>query len=222
LAGERDTLGHFLSGHPTDACAEALRQLATCAIGEVDSVWRPPAPGEMRRGRHEIPVTLAGMVAGLRRRGDQMAFVQLEDGTGRIEASFFRDAFVEYGPLLTRDRILVIEGGLSLDEFSGNLVLRARSAMGLDEACERCARGVRVHLNGVDANFVEALKRQLKPFMPGTTPVRLEYRNREASTEIELGDAWRVRASQSLVDALLNLPGALDVKLDLRRASGGN
>jgi DNA polymerase-3 subunit alpha len=220
LSGERDTLGHYLSGHPTDACASALRQLVTCAIGEVESVWRPPAQGEMRRGRHEIPVTLAGMVAGLRRRGDQMAFVQLEDATGRIETSFFREVFVEYGPLLTRDRILVVEGGLSLDEFSGNLVLRARQALGLDEACERRARGVHVRLNGVDANFVDALKRQLKPYMPGTTPVRLEYRNAEARTEIELGEAWRVRASQSLVDALSALPGTLAVSLDLRRASG--
>ncbi|HJU26825.1 MAG TPA: DNA polymerase III subunit alpha, partial [Rhodanobacteraceae bacterium] len=42
LAGERATLGHYLSGHPTDPWREVLAQLANCPIGEIAQRWQPP------------------------------------------------------------------------------------------------------------------------------------------------------------------------------------
>ncbi|MBP6692864.1 MAG: DNA polymerase III subunit alpha, partial [Xanthomonadales bacterium] len=124
LNGERETLGYFLSGHPTDACRDWLAQLSTCRIGQIDEVYRPVQGNPYDRRRNEQVITLAGMVAAQRRRGEQMAFVQLEDAGGRVEVAFFREAYLEFAPLLTRDRMLVVEGALMLDEFSGNLQLR--------------------------------------------------------------------------------------------------
>jgi DNA polymerase-3 subunit alpha len=221
LNGERATLGHYLSGHPTDACSDWLSQLATCPIAQVEKHYTPvpDGPGGFRARREQAPgVTLAGLVAGVRRRGEQMAIVQLEDSGGRIDASFFRDAFVEYSPLLTKDRILVVEG--TLEEFGGNLELRARKAWSLDQACERHARCVRIRLNGVGVAFTDALKRQLQPHVGGSTPLRLAYTTHEAQAELELGDVWRVRVSQALVDGLAGLDGVRGVDLVLGRAGG--
>jgi DNA polymerase III subunit alpha len=221
LNGERDTLGHYLSGHPADAVRERLEQLVTCTIGKLEEIYRPPPPGQERNRRHEQQVAIGGMIAGVRRRGDQMAFAQIEDGTGRIEVSFFRDAFLEYGALLTRDAMLVVEGGLTLDEFSGNLQVRARHAMTLDAACERFAKRVIVRLNGIAPDFSTVLQRQIKPHLPGMTPLRLTYRNAQAQAEIDLGDGWRVRASQALVEAIKALPGVKGVDLVLGRMAVG-
>ncbi len=221
LNGERDTLGHYLSGHPTDTHRSRLQQLVTCPIAKLEEHYRPPAHGGERR-RFEQTVAIGGLVLNVRRRGDSMAFIQLEDGTGRIEVSFFREAFNDYAAMLSKDSLLLIEGGLTLDEFSGNLQVRARHAFSMDTACERHARGLRVRLNGVGLDFAETLKRQLKPHTPGNTPVRLHYRNAVAQTELELGETWRVRASQTLIDQLGQLPGVLDVDLQLSRLTGGN
>ncbi|MFN9738478.1 MAG: DNA polymerase III subunit alpha [Pseudomonadota bacterium] len=221
LNGERETLGHYLSGHPTDAHRAMLEQMITVPIGRLEEIHRPPAhPGERRR--HEQAVAIAGLVVQLRRRGDALAFAQLEDASGRIEVSFFREAFHECAPLLTRDAILVVEGGLSLDEFSGNLVVRARRAWTLDEACERFGRQVRVRLDGVGPDFARALSAQVRPFVPGPASVRLHYCNADAIAEIELGEAWRVRATPALVDALRRLPGVRQVDLALARAASGS
>jgi DNA polymerase-3 subunit alpha len=218
LNGERETLGHYLSGHPTDAHRAVIEQLVTVPIGRLEEIHRPPAnPGERRR--HEQVVAVGGLIAQQRRRGESMAFVQLEDAGGRIEVSFFREVFNECAPLLTKDAILVVEGGLSLDEFSGNLVVRARRAWTLDEACERFARQVRVRLNGIGPDFARALSAQVKPFVPGPASVRLEYRTADATTEVELGEAWRVRATPALVDALRLLPGVKQVELSLAKAA---
>jgi hypothetical protein len=52
--------------------------------------------------------------------------------------------------------------------------------------------------------------------------VRLHYCNADAIAEIELGEAWRVRATPALVDALRRLPGVRQVDLALARAASGS
>ncbi|MCB1570121.1 MAG: DNA polymerase III subunit alpha, partial [Xanthomonadales bacterium] len=48
LAGERDTLGHYLSGHPTDAWRELLARVTTCPVGELGRLYKP----QEGRGRY--------------------------------------------------------------------------------------------------------------------------------------------------------------------------
>ncbi|MCQ4165326.1 DNA polymerase III subunit alpha [Tahibacter harae] len=226
LAGERETLGHYLSGHPTDSWKDQLLQLGTCPLGEIERKFTPPkfkkkddeGDSRFRRGP-DTPWTIAGQVVALRKRGDSMAFVTLEDWSGRIEASFFRDAYAEFGHLLTRDAILVIEGGLSYDEFSNANQLRARSVVTLEQACERFARGFHIHVRGTGPDYIDQLKAALLGYRGGNTPVRLEYTSRRGVfAKLDLGPDWRVRAGPTLVRALRQLPGTSDANLVLVRA----
>jgi len=217
LVGERETLGHYLSGHPTEAWRELLVQLADAPIGEIARLYKPPPP-EQRRGRfNDQPFVVAGMVTSQRNRGDSMAFVQLEDWSGRIEVSLFREVYTEFRALLTRDAMLVVEGGLSLDEYSGGFQLRARRVSTLNAACERQARLLRVKLNGVDASFVARLRSSLAGHTGGKTPLRLSYGNADGRAELELGSEWRVRASADLKRTLEALPGVLNTELVLSK-----
>ena len=221
LIGERETLGHYLSGHPTEAWRELLVQLGDGPLGEIGKNYRPPAP-DQRRGRfNDQPATVAGQVVSMRSRGDSMAFVQLEDWSGRIEVSLFREVFTEYRALLTRDAILIVEGGLSLDEFNGGFQLRARRVSTLDEALARQARLLRVKLNGVDAGFTARLQQVIAGHRGGRTPLRLAYANKLGRGELELGANWRVRASADLKRSLDALPGVLGTELLLSKAAGG-
>ncbi|MEP6939580.1 MAG: OB-fold nucleic acid binding domain-containing protein, partial [Rudaea sp.] len=217
LVGERETLGHYLSGHPTEAWRELLVQLADAPIGDIPKVYKPVAP-DQRRGRFsDQPFVVAGMLTSQRNRGDSMAFVQLEDWSGRIEVSLFREVYTEFRALLTRDAILVVEGGLSLDEYSGGFQLRARRVSTLNAACERQARLLRLRLNGVDPAFVRHLRDSLAGHKGGKTPLRLSYANADGRAEIELGADWRVHASADLKRALEALPGVLASELLLSK-----
>ena len=109
LAGERDTLGHYLSGHPTDAWRDLLAPVTTCAIGDVDRHYKPPAREGRQRFADLQAFTLAGSVVALRKQGENRAFVTVEDYSGRFEAVLYRESWVEFGPLLTRDAILVFD-----------------------------------------------------------------------------------------------------------------
>ena len=223
LAGERATLGHYFSGHPTDPWREVLGQLASHPIGETAQYYQPPPPrngddeGRYRRAL-ETPWAVAGMIVKMRRRGDNAAAVRIEDWSGAIEVNFFREALQQYGSFLQPDAILVIEGGLAIDDFSGELALRARRVWTLDEACEAGARVLRIGVNGIDAQFVGNFKRALAGHCGGRTPLLLTgYRNAGGSADLRLGDDWRVRVSTGLLRSLAEVPGVKSVQPSLAR-----
>ncbi|TCV91270.1 DNA polymerase III alpha subunit [Luteibacter rhizovicinus] len=224
LQGERETLGHYLSGHPTDPWQDALSQLSSCPIGEIPSRYQPPKPrrsdddenaNRFRRGP-DTPWTVAGMVVGMRKRGDSDAFVQIEDSTGLLEVSFFREVFTESAPLLTRDNMIIVEGGLRIDDFAGGYQLRAKKAYSLSDALEHYSRLLRLRVNGIGPDFVQQLRQAIAGYRGGRTPLLLSgYRNETAQADIELGEAWRVRALPDLIRVLRGMPGILgaDVRL---------
>src|SRR5690348_13013043 len=224
LAGERATLGHYLSGHPTDPWRGVLAQLTTCPIGEIAARYEPPAPrggddGENRyRRAPEPPWAVAGMVVKVFRHGEAGAGVRIEDWSGAMTTNFFRDAMEEYGALLQPDAILVIEGGLAFDDFRGELRVRARRVWTLDEACEAGTRVLRVGVNGINAGFVTSFKRALAGHCGGRTPLLLTgYRNATGSADLRLGDDWRVKVSTQLLRSLAEVPGVKSVQPSLSR-----
>ncbi|GLQ97141.1 DNA polymerase III subunit alpha [Dyella mobilis] len=231
LQGERDTLGHYLSGHPTDPWREELAQLATCPLGEIADRYQPPRPrkndgddgNRFRRGP-DTPWTVAGMVTAVRKRGDSDAFVRLEDGTGIIEVSFFGELYQQVAPLLTRDEMLVVEGGLRIDEFSGGgFQVRARSAYTLGDACRRFARLLRVKVNGIGPDFVSQLRQALAGHRGGNASVILNgYRNANAQADFELGQEWKVHAIPDLLRTLRGMPGVLGAGVRIVKTGGAD
>jgi len=155
------------------------------------------------------------MVTAVRKRGDSDAFVRIEDGTGSIEVSFFGELYQQIAPLLTRDEMLVVEGGLRIDDFSGGgFQIRARSATSLADACRKHARLLQLKLNGVKPDFVEQLQHALAGYRGGRATVVLHgYHNQNAQADLELSDAWRVDAIPALLRTVRALPGVQAVRL---------
>jgi DNA polymerase-3 subunit alpha len=230
LQGERETLGHYLSGHPTDPWREELAQLSTCPLGEIADRYQPPRPrkndGEENRFRRgpDTPWTVAGMVVAVRKRGDSDAFVRLEDGTGSIEVSFFGELYQQVAPMLTRDELLVVEGGLRIDDFSGGgFQLRARSAMSLADACRRYARLLRVKVNGIGADFISQFRQVLAGHRGGSAAVLLSgYHNAVAQADFEFGQEWRVHAIPELLRTVRGMPGVLGAGVRLVKTGHGD
>ena len=222
LHGERETLGHYLSGHPADAYKAELKQLTSGPIGKAEELYRTlQATAEKRRGQIEIPIVFGGIVpSGLRRRGDTMGFAAIEDASGRIEVGLFREALNEYAAVFAKDQMVVVAGGLSIDEYSGGYQLKLRQAWTLAQACERFGRGVRLHVANVAPKWLDLLAKTLKPAQGGNAPVRIAYQNASARTELQLGDTWRVRILPEVVEELRRIDGVSEVQLSLARASG--
>lgn len=221
LNGERETLGHYLSGHPLDPYREDLRALVGSDLGELDRIWSSQPAGEKKGWRPEVNAVVAGQVVGVRRKGDSQMFVQLEDGRGRIECSVFSDSLAEFGPLLTRDRILIVKGGLREDEFSGGFSLRIRQCWDYAQLCANHAQRLSLRLDLRVPGLWERVDALLARHRPGGTPLRLDLLMESGKTRtagmLDLNGSKAVRVDTELLDALRAQPGVRAVKLSLAR-----
>lgn len=219
LLGERETLGHYLSGHPLDPWRGELQSLVGATLADLDNLW---SSKKDRRG--EAAVVLAGIVSAVRRRGDSMAFARIEDGRGQLEIAFFREAFAESGHLLSRDRILLVEGNLAEDQFSGGFVLRARQCWDFRALCAQHARRLALTVDLRAQGTWDRLQQTLAAFRPGATPLRLDLLTpARARGTVDINGSQGVRTDPELISQLRALPGISQVSLALHKpwAQGG-
>jgi DNA polymerase-3 subunit alpha len=216
LLGERETLGHYLSGHPLDPWKDELATLVGNHLGDLDRLW-----SERKDRRGEAQVVLAGLVAQVRRRGDSQAFVQIEDRHGRLECAFFSDSFGEYASLLSRDRIIVVEGSLREDAFNGGFSLRARQCWDFRALCSQHGRRLALTVDLRQAGVWERLQQALAGYRPGGTPLRLDLLTAASRGTIDLNGSNSVRSDAELINALRALPGVSGVSLALHRPWAG-
>ncbi|QDW65761.1 DNA polymerase III subunit alpha [Luteimonas granuli] len=231
LAGERETLGHYLSGHPLDPWRDELKALVGTDLGQLDALWesassaRKGGNGEGGRGgwRQEVTAVVAGQVMGVRKRGESQAFVQLEDGRGRIECAFFSEAWMEHATLLAGNRIVIVEGGLREDEFSGGFSLRARRAWDFHQVCEQAAQRLSLRLDLAVPGLLPRIEQLLATHRPGTTPLRMDLLlPAGAAGSLDLDGAHAVRVDPDLLGLLRVEPGvrAVHVAMGARPWAG--
>ncbi len=212
LNGERDTLGHYLSGHPLDPWRNELQNLVGFDLSQCEKIW-----GEKKNHRGEAQIVVAGLVTSVRRRGENMAIVQIEDGHGQLEVTFFREAFQQYGALATRDRIMVIEGGLAEDHFSGGMSLRAKQCWDFKTLCSQQGRRLSISADLRQAGTWEGMQQIMSAYRPGGTPLRMELRTLTSQGTLDLNGPNSVRSEPELVSSLRALPGITSVALTLHK-----
>jgi DNA polymerase-3 subunit alpha len=209
LQGERDTLGLYLTGHPVELQMRDLSHFTTCKLGDIEARMPDEAKGK-RRG---TPMVLAGLVRAIRRRGSRGGFVSIEDHSGRVEVALFDEAWSLYADMMNKDEIIVIEGRVSTNDFSGGFRMTAQKVMTLSEAKSRFARGIQVSLRGPDEDICAALQSTFLPYQNGSGLVWLEYSNARARARLELSEEFGVKACAELVAALGDLETVSDARL---------
>jgi DNA polymerase-3 subunit alpha len=219
LQAEKDALGLYLTGHPVELQAQDIQRFTTCFLGQIaDRLPKDisdPARGQgkvasLRRG---TPMVLAGLVRAIRRRGNRGGFVAIEDHTGRIELALFDEAWALYAETLNKDEIIVVEGQVSADDFSGGFRLSAQKVMTLADAKSRFARGVQVALRGPHDDTCKSLRNTFEPYRDGSGRVWLDYSNARARARFELGEEWNIKPCEELVAALGELSMVSDARL---------
>jgi DNA polymerase-3 subunit alpha len=209
LEGEKETLGLYLTGHPIERYVKELAQITDATIAEL-------------KPSDDKTVIVAGLVVGLRtmqtRRGDRMAFVTLDDRTGRLELAVFSDLYQHHRDLVGKDNLIVVEGHVSVDEYTDGFKMSAEAIYNVEQARIAFGRRLVIDVNAAHAGngFVGELKEILAPSVNGKCPVMLRYRNDVAEAEIALGEEWRVEPTAALLARLGMLAGESNVHVDYR------
>ena len=192
LNAEKESLGSFLSGHPMEAFETEVRKFA---------------PRRIRELQANNQGVVAGLIMDIRtiktQRGP-MAVLTLDDGSGQLEATVYNDVFTEHRDLLQKDRIVLLEGRLQVDDFNGGLAMRTKTARSLEQARQAKVSQLRLRVasHRVDEHFNTLLASTLRTAVGGQCPVVMEYVQPKGSVAVRLGGAWQVHPSDALLDEL--------------------
>jgi DNA polymerase III subunit alpha len=215
LAGERETLGLYLTGHPITEYEREFRPIVSGRIADVGGA-RPVGAGEGGWRGPGRNVTVAGLVLEIRKRGNRNSFV-LDDRSGRIEVTLFDDVYQQHRALIARDAIVVVEGSLRFDDFVDDWRIAAKRIIDIAQAREQYARRLVLRwprgTNGDGSGLITAIEQALRPARGGRCAVAIRYAATAASANVLLGDEWSVRPSQELIERLGQLVGRDGVEL---------
>jgi DNA polymerase-3 subunit alpha len=225
LAGEKETLGIYLTGHPIGRYEAELRHFVSARISELgpaDSGAYRASNGAARTQTPKQRIVVAGLVVALRRlqrqRGGQMAFLTLDDRSARTEVAVFGVLYERTRDLLAKDRLLVVEGTLGTDDYSGGLRVSADTIYDIDQARQVYAKQLIIRWNGRDSldghGFATNLQKTLEPFREGRCPISIDYLGIAARVRVPLGQDWKVRPTDELLRRLRALVGAEQVALE--------
>jgi DNA polymerase-3 subunit alpha len=202
LAGERETLGLYLTGHPIARFERDLAQLVGARIRDLAGEARP-AGGEGERWSESRKVSAAGLILEVRRRGPRVNFV-LDDRSGRIEVALSEETHQRFRELVVKDELVLVDGSLRFDEFSDAWRIQARNIQSLAAVRERAARRILVEWPAqcAQAELLAVLGEVLAGALGGECSVAVRVTTGDAQGIVLLGDEWKVHASGALIEQL--------------------
>ena len=209
LGYEKQTLGLYLTGHPIERYESELKKIISGRIVDLKPTYNQS-------------VIVAGLIMAIRtmntKRGDRIAFITLDDRSGRIELAVFSEPYQRYRDLLAKDKLIVVEGEVSVDEYSGGYRMSIKSIYDINQAREHFAKRLLIVVDEAHAGngFIPALQRTLQPFREGGCPVVIDYSRTDARVELPLGQDWRVHPTDELLHRLRELAGTDKVQVIYR------
>jgi DNA polymerase-3 subunit alpha len=208
LAGERETLGLYLSGHPITPYEPDLKFLVSGRLADVGGPRPAAAADGARSWSAGKAATVAGLVLEIRRRPNRVTLI-LDDRSARLEVSLYEEIFQQHRDIIVKDAILIVDGTLRFDDFIEGWRLQAKSLMDIDRARERFAR--RLWLKWPEEfdgpQGLNRFEQMLRPYLRGPCGVSVVVNRPDYSGRLNLADTWSVRASRELLDKLTALVG---------------
>lgn len=209
LDGEREALGLYLTGHPV---TQYLKELSRYTNGARICEATPTGWGKM--------ATFAGLVITARirltKKGNRIGLFTLDDRSGRIEVMVFGETLEKFEHHIVQDKILIVTGQVSTDDFNGGVKLAAREIVELSEAREKYVKGLGISLRDSEVNrlFLQQLQKNVEPHRNGVIPVNVYYQTDQARVRIQFGTTWRVTPNDNLLISLKSLLGNERVELE--------
>ncbi len=199
LKKEYDAIGFFLTGHPLDDYAAALKRLRVQSWADFSRAVKAGATA----GR--VAGTVVARTERRTRTGSKMGIIGLSDPTGHYEAVIFSEGLAEYRDALEPGNAILLF--LSAEVQGDDVRARIQSVEPLDAAAANLHKGLRVFLR--DAMPIEGLAKRLEPKGDGEISVVLML---DEGTEVEVKLPGRFKVSPQVAGAIKAVPGVVEVQ----------
>jgi DNA polymerase-3 subunit alpha len=213
LAGEKEVLGYFVTGHPLD---KYRAQISSAARNDSTS---------LEDLENDTPVSVAGIVTNLRvkpskKTGELYAAAVLEDLRGSLELLVFPKTLQQIQGLLKNDALLLVKGRIRRDESSAKPKVIVNEVQGLDTlAVKQNGRGsirVRIDLDQAPEGVLEQIQ-ALVAEHPGSDAMVFELvRDGDFCAALRARRPGGVKVDDSLIAGLRGICGEDSVAVERR------
>ncbi len=210
LQREYEAIGFFLSGHPLDDYAAALKRLRVQSWAEFARAVKAGASA----GR--VAGTVIARTERRTKNGSKMGIIGLSDPTGHYEAVLFAEGLAQYRDLLEPGTavLLFLTAEVQADEVRA----RIQSVEPLDEAAARMQKGLRVFLRNEEP--IPSVARRLEPAPNGAERNGSDQGEGEVSmvlmlengSEVEVKLPGRFKVSPQIAGAIKAVTGVVTVE----------
>jgi DNA polymerase-3 subunit alpha len=208
LQKEYDAIGFFLTGHPLDDYAAALKRLRVQSWVEFSRAIKAGAGG----GR--VAGTVISRTERRTRNGTKMGIIGLSDSSGHYEAVLFAEGLAQYRDLLEPGTAVLLF--LTAEVQAEEVRARIQSAEPLDEAAAKMQKGLRVFLRNEAP--IDGLVRRLEP--TGSSRNGADQSDGEVSmvlmlqngSEVEVKLPGRFKVSPQIAGAIKAVAGVVTVE----------
>jgi DNA polymerase-3 subunit alpha len=217
LGYEQQLLGIYVSGHPLDKFGDILAELVSMPISDIHDLpqmAKPEFDFANRDAQKNDPsrrkLTIAGMISEKRiimtKKGDKMAFVTIEDLSGKIECILFPKSYMENFEVLESEDPIVLSGYVRLsDDRRSFFVDKVRELT--DESDERVS-AVRIKIDTQQINdyTLPKLKQVILSFR-GSVPAHIIFESEDGRAKMDLNDNYLINPTPQMaarINDLLN------------------
>ena len=208
LQKEFDAIGFFLTGHPLDDYAVALKRLRVQSWAEFARAVKGGAGG----GR--VAGTVVSRTERRTRNGTKLGIIGLSDPSGHYEAVLFAEGLAQYRDLLEPGTAVLLF--LTAEVQAEEVRARIQSVEPLDEAAAKMQKGLRVFLRNEAP--LDGLVRRLEP--GGASRNGAESADGEVSmvlmlqngSEVEVKLPGRFKVSPQIAGAIKAVAGVVTVE----------
>ncbi len=196
---EFDAIGFFLTGHPLDDYAPALKRMRVASWSEFSRAVRAGASA----GR--VASTVVSRTERRTRNGSKMGIIGLSDPSGHFEAVIFSEGLQQYRDVLEPGSAVLL--GLSAELQGDEVRARIQTVEPLDRATANLQKSLRVFLRNTDP--VDSIAKRLEPRGDGEVSIVLMLAQ---GAEVEVKLPGRFKVSPQIAGAIKAVPGVVDVQ----------
>jgi DNA polymerase-3 subunit alpha len=209
LRREYEAVGFFLSGHPLDDYAAALKRLRVQPWAEFARAVKGGA------GAGRVAGTVVARTERRTKNGSKMGIIGLSDPSGHYEAVLFAEGLAQYRDLLEPGTAVLLF--LTAEVQGDEVRARIQSVEPLDDAAAKMQRGLRVFLRNEEP--IANVARRLEPMRgavrnggaegDGEVSVVLMLQN---GSEVEVKLPGRFKVSPQIAGAIKAVTGVVTVE----------
>ncbi|MFP7299515.1 DNA polymerase III subunit alpha [Neobacillus niacini] len=203
LAFEKEALGFYLSDHPVSVFEKRLKQAGAFVLFELSLAHKRAAAGVYIVSERKIRT----------KKGDSMAFLNVSDSSGEMEAVAFPIVYKKYSHLLDHGKFVVMEG--KVEERDGKLQFIIQQVSEIETWLSTREKHESIlYLKIVEGKQDEQSLHHLKQLFKGNTgktKVVLHYETSKKT--IRLGNEFMVEPSSTLLNILCEFLGNNNVVL---------